>query len=137
MKKELEERYKSLQDKNAIAAELGISNLDLYFRDNILNNPDEIGAESLLENLERLDVEIDVPDSGDLEFEKLRSDRNRILEETDKTQIADFPLTSKEKSKWRNYRQYLRDLPRNYNKTTIFKYKIMTFKEFLQWKDRA
>ena len=42
-----------------------------------------------------------------------RFERNKLLLETDWTQITDSPLTSEKKTEWANYRQALRDLPTN------------------------
>jgi len=42
-----------------------------------------------------------------------RSERNRLLTDTDWTQITDSPLTSEKKTEWANNRQALRDLPTN------------------------
>ena len=42
-----------------------------------------------------------------------RSERNKLLLETDWTQITDSPLPSEKKTEWANYRQALRDLPTN------------------------
>jgi len=40
-----------------------------------------------------------------------RSERDKLLAETDWTQISDSPLSSDKKTEWANYRQALRDLP--------------------------
>ena len=40
-----------------------------------------------------------------------RSERNRLLTETDWTQVSDSPLSSDKKTEWANYRKALRDLP--------------------------
>tara|TARA_E500000318_G_C3534886_1_gene202128 strand:+ start:165 stop:425 length:261 start_codon:yes stop_codon:yes gene_type:complete len=40
-----------------------------------------------------------------------RSERNRLLAETDWTQVSDSPLSSDKKTEWVNYRTALRDLP--------------------------
>ena len=40
-----------------------------------------------------------------------RSERNRLLAETDWTQVSDSPLSSDKKTEWANYRTALRDLP--------------------------
>jgi hypothetical protein len=42
----------------------------------------------------------------------LRNGRDQKLKETDFTQLADAPLTSEEKSEYREYRKWLRELPR-------------------------
>jgi len=40
-----------------------------------------------------------------------RSERNRLLTNTDWTQVTDSPLSSDKKTEWANYRTALRDLP--------------------------
>jgi len=45
--------------------------------------------------------------------ELLRIERNRILKETDWTQMPDSPLSDTKKQEWATYRQALRDLPAN------------------------
>jgi hypothetical protein len=62
-----------------------------------------------------------------LMWEALRSDRNEALDATDWTQIADCALDSKVRQLYREYRQYLRNLPLSYNDSTIEQYKIMDF----------
>jgi len=46
-------------------------------------------------------------------WEELRILRNQRLTESDWTQVADAPLTEEHKDAWKNYRQALRDLPKN------------------------
>ena len=41
----------------------------------------------------------------------VREVRDRLLAETDWTQIPDVPLTAVETERWRTYRQALRDIP--------------------------
>ena len=45
---------------------------------------------------------------------KVRAERNRILAESDWTQMADSSLTDSKKSEWATYRQALRDLMGSY-----------------------
>jgi|7_EtaG_2_1085326.scaffolds.fasta_scaffold03582_8 hypothetical protein len=45
------------------------------------------------------------------EKNQLRGNRNKLLDESDWTQLADVPLTDPEKAAWATYRQELRDLP--------------------------
>jgi hypothetical protein len=42
---------------------------------------------------------------------KLRSERDPLLHQTDKYVIGDYPIDDETFKKWKNYRQYLRDLP--------------------------
>jgi hypothetical protein len=44
-------------------------------------------------------------------FASLRSQRNKLLRESDWTQMPDSPLTDAQKQAWAIYRQSLRDLP--------------------------
>lgn len=64
----------------------------------------------------------------------LRAKRNKFLADTDKTQLADYPIDTKQRTKYRDYRQYLRDLPKLYNDSTVSKAKVKTFDEWLEWK---
>ena len=45
--------------------------------------------------------------------ENLRPERNRLLSESDWTQLDDSPLNESEKSAWAEYRQLLRDITDN------------------------
>jgi len=65
-------------------------------------------------------------------WEALREDRLKVLYETDWTQIADNQMDSKNRQLYREYRQYLRDLPLGYNDESIERYRIMSFEE---WKE--
>lgn len=67
-------------------------------------------------------------------FKKLRKDREDRLAACDKTQLADYPMDSKDKGFWREYRQYLRNLPTYYSDLTVNDYKIMEFKKWKKWK---
>lgn len=46
-------------------------------------------------------------------WQELRDNRNAKLADSDWTQILDSPLSEIQKISWRNYRQELRDLPKN------------------------
>ena len=51
-----------------------------------------------------------------LGWEILRIERNKLLKNTDKYMISDFPHSSEsKKNEWITYRQLLRDLPLNAN----------------------
>ena len=54
--------------------------------------------------------------AADARAEKaVRDQRNRLLAESDWTQMADSPLTDEEKSAWATYRQALRDITSHAN----------------------
>jgi hypothetical protein len=49
-------------------------------------------------------------EAADLDLGQIRSQRNSLLDRTDRTQVADFPLGSDSLEDWQAYRQALRDL---------------------------
>jgi hypothetical protein len=51
---------------------------------------------------------------------KLRRLRSELLNDSDRTQLADAPLTDTKKAEWAAYRQALRDLPTTYSSATSF-----------------
>lgn len=78
--------------------------------------------------------EVEHTESAEECWKKLREERDKILQSTDYTQLADAPISSEVKRLYREYRQYLRKLPNGYNDEYITHYKIETFKE---WKNRV
>lgn len=62
----------------------------------------------------------------------LRAKRNQLLEQTDKFMLSDFPLDTSQRTKYKEYRQYLRNLPKMYNDESI---KVAKVKNFEQWLD--
>ena len=57
-------------------------------------------------------------DSENLEL-KLRSDRNKLLQQSDWTQTVDCPLSDTKRAEWATYRQQLRDFMLTHNESTI------------------
>ena len=55
-------------------------------------------------------IPTDQPTSSEYES-GMRYDRNRLLAESDWTQMPDAPLTAEQKQAWQTYRKELRDLP--------------------------
>lgn len=52
------------------------------------------------------------PEIIKIEFERLRTERNTLLDQSDKYVTVDFPhATPEKKQEWLDYRQALRDLP--------------------------
>ena len=48
---------------------------------------------------------------SDRKWATVRAERDRLLTETDWTQVADTPVTDEERQAWADYRQALRDVP--------------------------
>ena len=55
-------------------------------------------------------VPLPPPEAPEL-LRQMRTKRDRLLSESDFTQMPDSPLTASAREKWRVYRQALRDLP--------------------------
>ena len=49
-----------------------------------------------------------------LTWAAVRAERDRLLADSDWTQVADAPLTTAQKTAWKTYRQALRDLPQTF-----------------------
>nr|DAU95888.1 MAG TPA: tail assembly chaperone protein [Caudoviricetes sp.] len=45
--------------------------------------------------------------------ERKRADRDRLLNDSDKRMLPDFPISAEEKELWLLYRQYLRDITKD------------------------
>ena len=60
--------------------------------------------------------------------EQVRAVRNMYLEQTDKYMITDYPITSTQKTKYKQYRAYLRDYPDS--SEDWFKHEPMSFAEW-------
>lgn len=67
-------------------------------------------------------------------WKALRIERDKFLSETDKTQLSDFPIDTKLRGLYREYRLYLRDCPKLFDEETIRSAKVKTFNEWLEWK---
>ena len=59
---------------------------------------------------------------------EVRSVRNQYLEQTDKFMITDYPITSTQKAKYKQYRAYLRDYPDS--SEDWFEHEPMSFDEW-------
>ena len=60
--------------------------------------------------------------------EQVRAVRNQYLKQTDEFMIVDYPITSTQKTKYKQYRAYLRDYPDS--SEDWFKHEPMSFDEW-------
>ena len=67
-------------------------------------------------------------------WDLLRQQRDELLAASDKTQLSDFPIKTELRARYKEYRQYLRDLPTLYSEDTIKQAKVKSFDEWLEWK---
>lgn len=80
--------------------------------------------------IEEVGSVLDIEDA----WKGLREKRDKLLRDTDYTQLADAPIKPDAKKMYREYRQYLRRLPNGYNDEHIRSYKIESFRE---WRNRV
>jgi hypothetical protein len=66
-------------------------------------------------------------------MDDLRHYRDIALAESDKTQLADYPIDTTYRSHYREYRKFLRQLPTYYNSNSVDEAKVMSFQEWLLW----
>lgn len=67
-------------------------------------------------------------------WQALRIKRNVLLQETDKFMLPDFPIDTKTRGLYREYRQYLRDCPKLFDDENIKQAQIKEFSKWLEWK---
>jgi hypothetical protein len=92
----------------------GQSNPEAYLRNMVSDISKDVELNTLLNALDSRKIAHDNARAqaiADKPMEDLRVERDKALLSTDHTQLADAPLGSTEKADYRDYRQYLRDLP--------------------------
>lgn len=68
--------------------------------------------------------------SIEAKWKAFRADRDIKLAACDFTQLADAPISSAEKTEYRNYRSYLRSCPSLHNNITIMTAQVSSFEEW-------
>lgn len=63
-------------------------------------------------------------------FRDLRLKRDKILKDTDWTQLADVVMPQDDRKLYRAYRQYLRDLPALHNEETVLSATVYCFEDW-------
>lgn len=97
-----------------------------FWRSKSIRKPGLEILEVLHDRLKKNDQKLEVT----ISFLWLRRKRDQALADSDKTQLADFPCDQKERVNWREYRQYLRKLPTQYNNQSVSEANVMTFEEW-------
>lgn len=55
-------------------------------------------------------TQTEIENENSIQWQNIRNERNKLLLESDWTQLTDSPLTPENKSEWESYRQELRDV---------------------------
>lgn len=74
-------------------------------------------------------VKLSTPSVEELSAQK-RSERDVVLQSTDIYMLSDFPISDEQRELYKQYRQYLRDLP---TAESFPEVKVMSFEEWGQW----
>ena len=69
--------------------------------------------------------------SDEEKAQQVREQRDRLLQQTDKLMVSDYPIEAEAKAQMAAYRQYLRDIPQGGDFPWV---KIQTFDE---WRENA
>jgi hypothetical protein len=64
----------------------------------------------------------------------LRASRNKLLKDTDWTQLPDVEISTEDRKEYRSYRSYLRVLPKLYDDSTILQAKAYAFEDWKKGK---
>lgn len=92
--------------------ELGYNEAQFYFRPAFTSCTTEWVKDGLIYKEQLLEAIVDVEMRNATLAAERRAERDRLLLASDRTQLADAPLTEDEKIAWQAYRQALRDVPR-------------------------
>lgn len=97
-----------------------------YWNNNIVKKPTLLDLESYYKKA--LDREF--KEDAQRCWKQLRELRDEKLAATDWTQYADVPMDTKERMRYRQYRQYLRDRTRGYTNNNIHQFIVEDFEDW-------
>lgn len=131
---ELINRWEKLFDKKLSVYRLdpSIANCEKYFKDILdTNNFNEVNE--FLHKVELIDQDVKIEFENNKiqeQIDKLKKEINDALHETTWSMLSDAPLSQEGKKLYRDYRQYLRDIPDLWKRKQINELKVMTFDEW-------
>lgn len=108
-----------------------------YINGNMVEEIQELGEFNVLteEQLKQIESGDLIIENGELKekskekiAEEKRTERNYLLQSTDKYMLSDYPITEEQREQYKQYRQYLRDVPSSDNFPDI------EIKNFENWK---
>jgi hypothetical protein len=142
---ELLKRLNNIFDKNysVITAFPEVNNPDLFLKEKILEEKDETLVEQRLAKIEAVDTQW----KRDIAEQKLKDELDKVIRRSqelmrqcDYTQLPDAEyieqdfrvrsFTQEEKLEWREYRKYLRRIPRLFKNKQILELRVMGFEEW-------
>lgn len=110
-----------------------ITNCDLFFRQEIMGAENFRIADKLLIEIEEIDKQFKIDYEKRLKEEdlvKIKKKAREKLDDTTWSMLADAPLSNDGKKLYRDYRQYLRDIPDLWKRQQIKELKVMSFEDW-------
>ena len=126
------DRWEALFDKNYSVNKLypEFSNLDIFFKKEIMEAASVKIADKILTDIEEVDAEFKLEcekRKSEEEAKKLDKEIKEALTDTIWSMLPDAPLSQDGKKLYREYRQYLRDIPDLWRRKQITKLEVMNF----------
>lgn len=127
-------RWQNLYDVRYSVSQLDlkVSNPEAFLKE-IINTKTFNEANDILVEIEKIDQNFKTECERrkvEEETKKLEQDIKLALNETTWSMLSDAPLSQEGKKLYRDYRQYLRDIPDLWKRQQINELKVMTFDEW-------
>lgn len=132
------QRWKNLGDVTDLlkAAAPNYQDPKVYLEKLILEEENEKLADQRLKILENL-KQYSIEERLQVFLQEIRYKRNELLLKSDFSQLPDAPLTSEQKKQYREYRQYLRDLPKHIETSKRLDVKVRDFKDWKEHREKT
>lgn len=132
------QRWKNLGDVTELlkAAAPNYQDPSVYLQRLILDETNPSLAEKRLKILEDLKLET-IQEKLDVFLQEIRYKRDELLLKSDFSQLPDVPLTSEQKKQYREYRQYLRDLPKHIETSKRLDVRVRDFKDWKEHREKT
>jgi sulfatase maturation enzyme AslB (radical SAM superfamily) len=129
--KDIVDRWIDLNDAEKVVKELNYTKgADEYFNEVVLNLGNYKAANKLLKKLERKDKKYKRGEHRLLE--ELPAKIEEAINKSNWSMLPDAPLSQEGRKLYRDYRQYLRDIPELWERQQIKKIEVMTFEQWLK-----
>lgn len=110
-----------------------IANVELFFKKDLLGAKNFKYVDNLLSQIEEIDTKFRLEceqRKANEQINRIRVEIEKVLLETTWSMLADAPLSNEGKKLYRDYRQYIRDIPDLWKRKQILELKVMSFEEW-------
>lgn len=132
--RKLIERWEGLSDQRYAldSVKPGVANLEVFFKEEVLKM-NTVHAYQLMADLEKADEEYKLEQERrqrEQLTKAMEGDIKQALDDTTWSMLPDAPLSNNGKKLYRDYRQYVRDIPELWDRQQISKFEVMSFEEW-------